>query len=177
MLRNSTTKFRRIAMIHKPSLFGVCVLTLAAAIFAMRVKARPTTNEESEVRTLIFQWVDAYHNLDATRLAALEVQDVQVVDRFGELHLISGRNQNEKLWEDAFEIISKSTERPSVTVNCVRFLRPDVAVVQTTWQFPEGIVLTDGDRIPPFSQADTFVVTKFQSVWLIAAHNMQEKQP
>ena len=114
MLRNSTTKLRRgPAAVSKLSLLGVCVLALAVAAFATRVRPHPTTSEEGEIRTLISQWVDAYHNLDATRLAALEVQDVQVVDRFGELHLISGRNQNEKLWEDAFEIISKAQKVPA----------------------------------------------------------------
>jgi hypothetical protein len=101
---------------------------------------------------------------------------VEIVDRFGKLHLPSGRNENEKLWSDAFEIVSRNALLPTVTIDRIRFLRPDVAVVQVSWRFTEGILLVDGDRIPPFSQVDTFVVIKSQGVWLVAAHNMQEQK-
>jgi len=130
----------------------------------------------STIRTLISQRVEAYQDLDAKRLAALETPDVEIVDRFGELHLPSGRNENEKLWSDAFEIVSRNTLPPTVTIDRIRFLQPDVAVVQVSWRFTEGILLVDGDRIPPFSQVDTFVVIKSQGVWLVAAHNMQEQK-
>ena len=35
----------------------------------------------------------------------------------------------------------------------------------------------DGERIPPFSQIDTYVVIKSQNSWFVTAHNMQEKKP
>ena len=130
----------------------------------------------STIRTLISQRVEAYQDLDAKRLAALETPDVEIVDRFGELHLPSGRNENEKLSSDAFAILSRNTPPPTVTIGRIRFLQPDVAVVQVSWRFTEGILLVDGDRIPPFSQVDTFVVIKLQGVWLVIAHNMQEQK-
>ena len=89
----------------------------------------------SAIRTLISRWVEAYQDLDAKRLAALETPDVEIVDRFGELHLPSGRNENEKLWSDAFAIVSRNTPPPTVTIGRTRFLRPDVAVVQVSWRF------------------------------------------
>ena len=46
-----------------------------------------------------------------------------------------------------------------------------------SWQFSEEILLVDGDRIALFSEIDTYVVTKTEGVWLIAAHNMKEKKP
>ena len=163
------------SMSYKLSLVAASCLVLASAVFASHVQ-RALTRNEGEVRTLISQWVDAFEKRDYKRLAALETPDVAVVDRFGELHLPSGRHENEELWEDTFEVVAKSTIRPAVTVNRIRFLRPDVAVVHLTWQFSEGILLADGARIPPFAQVDTFIVTKSQSVWLVAAHNMQEHQ-
>jgi uncharacterized protein (TIGR02246 family) len=136
-----------------------------------------STNEESAVRALMSQWVDAYQHLDAKRLAMLEIPDVEIVDRFGELHLPSGRDENEQLWSDAFETVSRNTVPPSVTIDHIQFLRPDVALVQSSWQFAEGILLVDGEHIPPFLQVDTYVVVKSQGVWSVAAHNMQEKKP
>ena len=98
------------------------------------------------------------------------------MDRFGELHLPSGRNENEKLWSDAFEIVSRNAPPPTVTIGRFRFLRLDVAVVQVSWRFAEGILLAEEERIPSFSQVDTYVVIKSQSFWLVAAHIMQGKK-
>jgi hypothetical protein len=58
-------------------------------------QGQSSTSEESAVRALMSQWVDAYQHLDAKRLAMLEIPEVEIVDRFGELHLPSGRNENE----------------------------------------------------------------------------------
>ena len=49
--------------------------------------------------------------------------------------------------------------------------------MQVSWRFAEGILLADEERIPTFSQVDTYVVIKSQSFWLVAAHIMQEKEP
>ena len=132
--------------------------------------------EERAIRALISEWVEAYRNLDAKRLAAHETQAVEVVDRFGQLRLQSA-TENENLWSDTFEAISRKSAPPTATVKHIEFLRPEVALVQVSWQFSEGIPLVDGDRIPPFSEIDTYVVTKTKDVWLVAAHNMQEKKP
>jgi len=152
------------------------VLFLAFLVFARYHRPSSTASEQDAIRTLISRWVEAYQDFDAKRLAALETPDVEIVDRFGKLHLPSGRNENEKLWSDAFEIVSRNALLPTVTIDRIRFLRPDVAVVQVSWRFTEGILLVVGDRIPPFSQVDTFVVIKSQGVWLVAAHNMQEQK-
>ena len=163
------------SMRRKLSLLGVSGLVLASALFASDVQ-RASNKSEGEVRNLISRWVDAFQRRDFKRLAALETSDVALVDRFGDLHLASGRNENQKLWEETFEVIANENVPITVTVDHIRFLRPDVAVVHLTWEFPEGIPLVDGDRFPPFAQVDTFIVTKSQSVWLVAAHNMQENK-
>jgi len=154
-----------------------CVLLSASLVFARYHRLSSMASEESAIRTLISRWIEAYQDLDAKRLAALETPDVEIVDRFGELHLPSGRNENEKLWSDAFEIVSRNTLPPTVTIGRIQFLRPDVAVVQVSWRFAEGILLADEKRIPSFSQVDTYVGIKSQSFWLVAAHIMQEKKP
>jgi len=152
------------------------VLFVSTPLLANR--QRPSsTSEESVIRTLMSQWVDAYQHLDAKRIAALELPDVEVVDRFGELHLPSSRDENEQLWSDAFETLSRKTAPPTVTVDRIQFLQPDVALVQVSWQFAEGIMLVDGERIPPFLQTDTYVLVRSHGSWLVAAHNIQEKKP
>ena len=149
------------------------------SVVALASDQQPTSKPkgESAVRLLISRWSEAYEALDATRLVALETPDVQVVDRFGVLHRPSGRSDNEKLWSDSFEVVARNAAPPIITIEGIRFLRPDVALVQASSRFTKGISLVDGDRIPPFSQTDTFVVMKSQGRWLIAAHNMQEQRP
>ena len=155
--------------------------TLAVALglifwsLVLESQQRPSaTHEETAVRTLISQWFDAYQHADAKRLATLEAPNVEIVDRFGILHLMADRAENERLWAESFEMLSPNGAPPTVKVDDVRFLRSDVAIVQVSCEFKEGILLADGDRIPPFSEIDTFMLTKSDGIWLIAAHNMQE---
>ena len=165
----------RWSKLAKLGLISPVVISLVALASDQRPSSKP--KEENVVRSLISRWIEAYKALDAKRLAALETPDVQVVDRFGVLHVSSGRSDNEKLWSDSFEVVARNAEPPIITIEGIRFLRPDLALVQASWRFTDGILLVDGDRIPPFSETDTFVVMKSQGVWLIAAHNMQEKRP
>ena len=71
-----------------------CLLLLTSSIFAGR-RPNSKTSEESAVRALISRWVEAYQHRDAKRLAALETQDVEIMDRFGQIHVPSGRDENE----------------------------------------------------------------------------------
>lgn len=151
-------------------------LFLASLVVAGYLWRSSRATEERAIRTLISEWVEAYRNRDAKRLAAHETHAVEVLDRFGRLRLQSA-TENEKLWSDTFEAISRKNSAPTVTVEHIEFLRPEVALVQVSWQFSKGILLVDGDRIPPFSEIDTYVVVKTQGVWLAAAHNMQETMP
>ena len=157
------------------SLAIFCILLVAFSVCASHEGQHLMAGEQRAVRTLISRWVEAYRELDARRLAALETPDVVIVDRFGEVHLPHGRREAEKLWSDAFETVSTNTPPITVTIDHIQFIRPDAAVVQVSWRFAEGILLTDGERIPPYSQVDTYVLIKRKNVWLVAAHNMQEK--
>jgi len=152
-----------------------CILLLASSVFASHERQHLMVGEQRAIRTLISRWVEAYRELDARRLAALETPDVVIVDRFGELHLPHGRRETERLWSDAFEMVSTNTPPMMVTIEHIQFIRPDAAVVQVSWRFAEGILLTDGERIPAYSQVDTYVLIKRKNVWLVAAHNMQER--
>ena len=161
-------------LLNTARLGSICVLLISSSPFAMSQRLR--ADKEGAVRELISKWIDAYQHLDAKQVAKLETPDMETVDRFGELHVPSGRDENEKLWSDSFEVISGNAEHPVVTIDHIRLIRPDVAIVQIIWRYPNGILLVDGERLPPFSQADTFVVIKSHGTWLVAAHNMQEKK-
>ncbi len=69
---------------------AVGLLLLFSSAYADNQHASSTANEEGAIRMLISEWVKAYRNLDAKRLTALEMPDVEVEDRFGELTLTPG---------------------------------------------------------------------------------------
>ena len=157
--------------------FGIASAFLTASLSAAKQRPSSMAGAERAIRSLMSRWFEAYKDLDAKRLAELEAPEVQVVDRFGVLHLASGRTENEKLWSDSFEAVSRNTVPPAVTIARIQFLGPDVAIVQASWQFRKGILLVDGECVPPFSEIDTYVVMKSHGVWLVAAHNVQENKP
>ncbi len=130
----------RTKLVHTVGFGVVFVLLFASTLVASHKQTTSVAHEEHAIRTLISRWVEAYQELDAKRLAALETPDVQIVDRFGGLHLPSERNEDEKLWSDTFEMLSRTTPPPTVAIEHIQFLRPDVALVQASWRFPRGIV-------------------------------------
>jgi len=176
-MRNPLGKHVRDKFVTGVWLGIASILLVSSSALASDQRHHSAADEEAAVRAVIAQWVDAYQALDARRIAALETPDVQIVDRFGDLHRPSGTSENEKLWSEAFQMVRRDTTPAKVTIDRIQFLTADVALVQATWKFGEGILLVDGDSIPPFSQVDTYVVIKSHGVWLIAAHNMQERKP
>lgn len=156
---------------------GIVALMISPSLKAWGQDSHPKPQyDEQAVRSLMNEWVAAYKGLDAKRLAALEVPNVETVDRFGDSHEPVGQAENEGLWSDTFDVISRSTEPPRTTIDHIRFLTPDSAIVEMSWQFASGILLTDATRIPPYSQLDIYVLTRSHGKWLVSAHFMQEKK-
>jgi ketosteroid isomerase-like protein len=129
---------------------------------------------ERAVRTLILRWNAAYSRFDAKALAALESPDVEIVDRFGELHRGRGREDNKRLWADSFEPISSRSAAPECTIEQIRLIRADVAIVYMRARYPNGITLSDGASMPAFSELNTFVVTLDRGVWLVTAQSVHQ---
>jgi hypothetical protein len=84
------------------------VLLLPSSFLAIHQQHSSMAAEESAIRTLMSNWVNAYQRLDAKKLAALEDPNVEIVDRFGELHLPSGRSADQQLGR-CFRIVSTNS--------------------------------------------------------------------
>jgi hypothetical protein len=69
-------------------------------------------------------------------------------------------------------MIRREEFRPECAVQHVRLIRADVAIVQATAFYNQGIALKDGDRIPPFSEIHTFVLVKAEGNWLISGQDI-----
>lgn len=125
----------------------------------------------SSVTRRLAAWCSAYSDLNAKQMADLETAGVEVVDGFGDEHYFMSRNDRERFWDDGFQIIEAHEFHPQCVFQHIRLLRPRVAIVQETVSYPRGIKLKGGERIPPYSKSHTFVVSKNEETWLIAAHN------
>jgi hypothetical protein len=108
-------------------------------------------------------------------LAALETQELEIVDRFGDWHHLIGIKAREHFWEDGFDMTSRKHFRPECTVQHVRLIGRNVAIGQVTVSFDDGIVLKDGGRIPPFSEIHTFVLVRVEGTWRISVQDIVQQ--
>ena len=148
---------------------------------AWRAGGLSTTNPASKsavraVRELIERWCGAYGNLDEKELAALESPDIEIVDRFGEVHAAKQRPDEEHFWAEGLEMIRKEDFHPVCTVEEIRSTRPDVMIVHVEIAYSGGIPLKGGDFIPPFSEIHTFLVSRDEAVWQIAGHDITKRE-
>lgn len=136
--------------------------------------AQGSVNDEKDVSDLITQRNASYHNLDAKALAALETPDFQLVDRFGDNITSQGPEYNERMWAWTFKEVYKGKPAPEHKILKVRFITPDVAIVETGNQWPE-LKLDNGTVIPPHGELDTFTVVRSGSRWRIAMQTIHNQ--
>ncbi len=139
-----------------------------------------TTNPGSQsavqpARDLIARWCAAYSRRDEKELAALESPNIEIVDRFGELHVAKQRTDEEQFWSEGFEMIRRKDFHPVCAIEEIRSTCPDVVIVHVAITYPGGIPLQDGDFIPAFSEIHTFIVLKDEAVWRIAEHDITRR--
>jgi ketosteroid isomerase-like protein len=128
------------------------------------------------VRELIERWCAAYGDLDEKKLAALESPDIEMVDRFGELHTAKQRSDEERFWAEGFETIRREDFHPVCTIEEIRSTGPDVMIVHAEISYPGGIRLNGGDYITAFSEMHTFVVLRDEEDWRIAGHDITTRE-
>ena len=134
-----------------------------------------TAPEEQGARDLIMSWCSAYGQSDSERLARLEMSEVEIVDRFGDWHHLTGLKDSERFWREGFDMIRSKDFHPECTIAHVRLIRLDIAIVQASVYYDHGISLKGGDRIPPFSEIHTFVVMKIDEIWLISVQDIVQQ--
>ena len=128
------------------------------------------------VDELIERWCAAYGDLDEKKLAALESPNIEIVDRFGEVHVAKQRPDEERFWAEGFEMIRGEDFHPVCSIEEIRSSRPDVMIVHAEISYSDGIPLKGGDYIPPFSEIHTFLVLRDEAVWGIAGHDITKRE-
>lgn len=100
---------------------------------------------------------------------------MEIVDRFGDWHHLIGLKAREQFWKDGFDMIRSKDFHPECTIEHVRLIRLDIAIVQARVSYDHGISLKGGDRIPPFSEIHTFVVMNIDEIWLISVQDIVQQ--
>lgn len=59
--------------------------------------------------------------------------------------------------------------QPECTVQHVRLIKKNTAIVQVAVSYDEGIALEGGDHIPPFSEIHRLALVKVDGAWQISA--------
>src|ERR1700730_865023 len=63
------------------------------------------------------------------------------------------------------------------TVECICFVRPDVAIVQARTYWGNVTTLDHGTRVPPHREIDTLVVVQNRGIWRVASINIHNQMP
>jgi ketosteroid isomerase-like protein len=149
------------------------LVLLMSVVSVMPGRAR--AGDELEVRDFVAHWNAAYTGLDAKALATLETPDFELIDRFGHWIKSEGPEFNERLWEIGFKEIYHGKPGPARTIESIRFLAPNVAVVQARANHPDGVALDDGTRVPPFWEINTYTLIKTDAGWRVALLNIHNQ--
>ena len=155
--------------------FLLTAVLVAGACAATEMRAHSAPGPESEVRDLIARWNAAYTGMDATALAALETSDYEMVDRFGHWIRSEGPAFNQRLWAMTLNEIYRGKPGPARVIESIRFLAPNVAIIQARANHPEGVTLDDGTHIPPFWEINTYTLVKTEAGWRVALLNIHNQ--
>ena len=134
------------------------VLAIAAAVInSMPLFAQPRSNAEAAIRHRVATLETAWNKRDAAALAALYAVDGDAIVM--DSPLASGRPAIQAAV--AADMAKQSpTLRIRITPASIRFLSPDIALVNTIARFNEGAV--EEDR-------GTWIMVRRRGSWLIAA--------
>jgi uncharacterized protein (TIGR02246 family) len=145
--------------------FVVAVLFIVAIPGIQRAAS---ADRDDEVRDFIARWNTAYTSLDATGLAALETPDYEMIDQFGHRIKSEGPDFNQRLWAMAFRDIYQGRPGPARQIESIRFLTPQVAIVQARANHPGGVTLDGGTHSPPFWEINTYTLMRSNAGWKVA---------
>jgi len=156
-------------------MFRKAAFTALLIIVFAQAHSQSSTTDERGVRDFIARWNAAYTGLDAAALAALESDDYEMIDRFGHWIKSEGPESKQRLWAMTFKEIYHGRPGPVRIIESIRFMVPNVAVVQARANHAEGVVLDDGTRIPPFWEIDSYTLVKADAGWRVALLNIHNQ--
>ena len=144
------------------------VLTVGLAVTAMAVPVlgQGSPADEAAIRKLMASMVTAWTTGDAKSLAAVYTIDADYGSSTG--FTANGRAEIEQAYVGQFAGVYKGTTL-KLTITNVRFLTPDVAIVNAAFEVT-GVRGPGGQPAPPRKGANMSIMVRTKGEWLMAAH-------
>lgn len=147
-------------------------LFLSAALVRMPAQASPSQSGDdiSAIKEVVAGYSAAFNRHDATATANLFAEDADFTNLRGVYR--HGRKEIEQTFVTLYAGVLKSARRTD-TVKNVRFLTPEIAVMDDLWEI-EGSTAPDGSANPGRKGLFDWVLTKVNGRWVITAFHEAE---
>jgi uncharacterized protein (TIGR02246 family) len=124
--------------------------------------------DEEAIRKVLADYVETWNEHDMTAWGKLFTEDVDYVNRGGGWWKSNEENvEGHKLIHNMLvKQKQKMTYRSNVAK--ITFLKPDIAIVHATWEWP-GFTTLSGEEAKDFKGIITVVTVKQNGTWLIRA--------
>ncbi len=138
-------------------------LVLLLCLPGSRSSAAPgkEIKQEEAIRKPVADFAAAWNADDARAMAMMWTDDGDLVQPGG--RMTRGRSEIEKRLAEEHSFFYKGSQFTS-TVDSIRFIRPDVAVVDGAWQ-AVGVRAPNGKELPALKGLYTLVVSKKGGKW------------
>lgn len=120
-------------------------------------------SDEDMIRARTDEFEQAVSQSDAKAIGALFVEDSDLVDQAGTMH--HGRMAIVERYQKLFEGPYKGAQG-SLDVTSVRFVRPDIAVIDGTYELT-GLKSAEGQDLPAVKGMFTNVSVKQNGQWML----------
>lgn len=155
---------------HKRHLTIGLAASLIAFGFSPTGWAQTSSAGESSVKQTLTDYIDGFNHHDAAAIAAKFAEDADRTTVRGDVS--HGRGAIEKSYAGLFGGTLKNAHR-SATVKSVRFLTPEIALVDADYELT-GRTTNSGAEQPPAKGLLSLVMTRHGDTWLITAFHEQE---
>jgi uncharacterized protein (TIGR02246 family) len=135
------------------------------AVVALGLGTAAVAQDEDAVNAIATQWAEAWNAGDMDTVGALYTEDSDYVDAFGEA--VKGKAEIQAGLTEMHSTVYEGTKL-SVETTAVQFVKPDVAISDTVWEFTD-VPTVEGVSAPAKGQS-TVVLVKEGEAWKIAVH-------
>jgi uncharacterized protein (TIGR02246 family) len=160
---NVPTPLKGGSTMRKIFLLGVLLIFLPTMCSAQREGG---SQDEKAVKQVMQQWLDSFEKRDANLRNVLLTEDTVFINAFGVQR--EGKENVSAFWKELFATGTFDQSKVTITQEKIRFLRPEVAIVDRFEKVSGQLGPETGKSLPPRNIHLTFILTKTGKSWLVA---------
>jgi uncharacterized protein (TIGR02246 family) len=129
-------------------------------------QAKGSTQDEEAIRKVMRQWLESFEKRDATLRNGLLTEGTVFINAFGVER--EGRESVSAFWRELFATGTFDQSKLTIRQEKIRFLRPDLAIVDRFEDVTGQRATETGRVLPPRNVHLTFILTRTGAGWLVA---------